>query len=1038
MLFQRRYVGFLSVLGFILGTLLGTFLVSLADAHAPVQLNTVSSVLNSDNQFRYWYANATMRTDSSIHGTSGVEDFADFKLPPARTNFTVAERSLRIGFMLLNEIDGANKDYGPNNKICCSGAGSHNHTMFNYTFPQDVPLTHVSVRLFVSTSQGTGEINITTTFHSDGGAEQAFNNTRMPCTGGSFSKVYPRDRLVTRRVQIFYDDTTCQTPGSTVYANGFSAWSADNKADALNGVSAQLEYLDWLVNRTAFRNTRLGNDFGIIFDQPIIPQGKSTMYIAGSTCGLVGTSLHPWFFDAWIFIGVPSTVKISFLGFAETEQEVMMGAFAFDNSGTPFATDIRGSGGSNSSPCAGVPWFSSENGVDVGLIYTNTEILGGGNWSAVGGSPRGIGCDACIDSGVPARQYAALLYHDSRSPINTISQDRAFNEEATGNFDITNVTLVSLGLRVTRADNARFIAPLNSTVSYGNALYMVIAARNTTATPQLCNANVSMLSAGKLVPLAWTRSSNGKSWDGFFIRACGWLLRDIARQESLPIGFATSTVPRRDYRGIISAETWPQAAVDADAGTGYEIFTITSFAGGGGQGRHSDTLQCAASAHDSVARPICFGNIDTGDQIGAEVGETKWRFNVSDASQSSKSPVKDAPDVRIQDAISGNSNITNATGHANISSLSNIVRWSFTKNSYRTEYSNFTNVPLTLPINFSVHITADFTKHASISCAFNVAQSQYDCELRQFNTSAEALEHRGICSDALDIRTNRCVSTPGGPSEARILILDCSRDVTGDNYIFATNNKTFSAWSITDSTGVSGTVRVPRLRDDGAKVCDEAKAIELRGAVLFGVIQSGTFTVTLTTPEYRTIKFSLDGIAQGTIIITPYLTACKRGVVSVCREFESTDKVEITFSNTSRNSELLGGDFTRFTLISVRDVSFVKARPGIASNIIGTGAILGAEADAASRALFGIIIMIFILVMFGAAYYKVTRDRKSGKGQMPPTAFSVPVGFMSFFFVGMLGLWPEWLMIALTFIALGIGAIAAIGFVNNRRGGNGE
>lgn len=1015
-----------------------------ANAHAPVQLDTVSSVLNSDNQFRYWMANATMTTDVSIHQSG---DGTNFTLPPKRSAFAAgtiafdaAEKSLKMAFMLLNEVPGINKDYGASNKICCTG--NHNHTVFNYTFTQDVPITHLSYRFFDATNLGTGDIIFTTTYHSDGGAQLAFNVTTHPCAGGSFSKVYPRDRLVVRRIQVFANDAACSVQTDwNLYSNGLSAWSSNNKDDALNGLSARLEYLDWLANRTSFRNTRLGNDFGATtFDEFIIPQGKSTVYIVGSSCGLSGTPPHPWFFQEWL--ESTPTLKIGLLGFAQTNSGgssgVILGAFSLDNTGSPIATRVRGSGGSDSSPCASTPWFTGENGADVGRIYTNTEVLNGGNWSSVGGNPIGLACPAgnvaCIDSGVAGPQYAGLLYPESRSPLNAVSQSLAFNDEATGNFDVTNVTLVSLGQRVTRADNARFIAPVNSTVAYGNAYYMLIAAKNTTATPQLCDGNTTLLSSGKLIPLAWTRSSNGKSWDGFFIRVCAWLLRDVARQESLPVGFATSTLPNRDYKGIITSDVWPQAAVDADSGTGYEIFAITSFSGGGGQGRHSDTLQCAASALDSTARPICFGNIDTGDQIGAEVGETKWRFNASDASQSSQMPVKDLSDVRIQDSISGNSNATNATGRANVSTQSHIARWSFTKSGYRTEYANITNVPLILPINFSVHMTANFTQQPSLSCVFNVAQSQYDCDLRQFNTSAEALEHHGQCTDALDIRTNRCTFTPGGV-KPRLLTLDCSRDVTGDTYIFAAKNKTFTKWSIVDSTGVSGSVRVPPV-NDGKKACDEEIALESRGVTLFDVIQSGTFTITLATPEYRTIKFTLDGITQSSIIITPYLTECKRGVISVCREFESTEKVEITYSNTSRISEL-SGELESFALISVRDISFVKARPGIASNIIGTGAILGAEADAASRALFGILIMIFLLVMFAAAHYKVTKDKRTGKGMLPPATFSAPVGIMSFFFVGMLGLWPDWLMIALTFIALGIGAIAAISFINNR-GNRGE
>lgn len=992
-----------------------------AQAHAPPITNLDGNVLRSDNALRFWARNSTLVTDVDQHATA----FNNFSLPLKRATFEQAEDSLSEIWTLFNDAPG--KNYADaNDKICCTG--DHNHTLLNYTFDGTAGINRVNYKLFAANSLGTGDINVTIATFDASDIALTTNNTRFSCASGSKDAAHAFNRVVAKRVRIFLNVSACQNPGTdyTVYANGITVWSTGNKEDAVHGTHEALEYADWLVNRTGFRNigATLPVNFGpTTFEQVLVSGGVQYYFTTGGT---EGCGIHPWHpLESWRGDGGgPASLTVEFMGFSSTERNVMVSAWRLDNTGPPTFLTLAGTGDPTGVGCSGASWWIGANGEDPGSLYTNTEILNGDNWTSISGFPLGQRCadvnTVCIDNGLTGPQYGALLYHRTRAVFRTVTQDRAFDIRAT--FDLTNATLVSLGFTATRADNTRFNIPINSTVAIGNAYYLVLAARNATATPNLCDPNMTILAEGKSVPIAWTRNSVGKSWDGFFIQACGWLLRDIARSERLPDiadshSYVTSSLPVKTYKAIITADLWPQSII------GETIFGIQSFRGSGGQGKHAEHVQCAASPVDFQTRPVCFGNIDTGNIIGADAGETTWRLTTSDASQSSNGLVQALGGVRVQDFVTVATNVTLANGTGTLNTSSSLIRFVISKAGYRTEYANFTKVPVSLELTFDMHLTANFNLHPSISCSFNVTASRYDCVLRQFNTTTEALEHHGLCSDALDVTTNACVFSPGGP-RPRILVLDCSRDSISERYLFDTSNKTSTRWTVQDSTGIRFTVFVPRNAADGAMSCDETLPLEERGFIAFAIIQSGTVTFTLNTPGFRTIRFTLDGLVQGTIIIQPFLADCALGGGAFCRAVSPTEQLQIRYVNETRLSTL-GGEVTQVSVVFVRDVVFVgdTTLPDIPSAIAKFGYGIGFRGSA-GPIWWGVIIFAFLFLAMLGLVVKL--------GVKPEAGIMGVMALPAFFAVAAMGLFPTWLVIL---IVLSIVLLAIMAFRRQLPGG---
>lgn len=1013
---MRHVVGF----GSFLAILAILYIAGSVNAHPSQFQMQTPGYLNSDNLFRFYAINSTWNTDNQNVSSEPFSLGGPSTIPlgerrRAEENYTFAKWTFHN---FLTDT----RSYSSVYQFCCRNSTT-NITAYNWTFPHDVFATNWDIRFLATNSIGAGTANVSMEILNSAGAIIESQYFTFTCAGGAFSDTHSFNRTALRSFRLKINMSQCGSLANwNIVSQGFALWSSGTAGDMAAYNNVALEYGDWLIERSITQGVPATGNFhdSNIFESVLINAGVTHIYIGGpaSPCENMWLPGNTSDVD-------PAFVTIDWLGVASASPATFasntdryLNVYRIDSL-VGFTLGLAGSGGAG---CNGMIFHSrTTTGIpnDAAILHGNLQV--NGNYSSLSGNPRAHRCDsnfAFCQSPNPVF-FGTLAWSNNRGPFFKLAQADLTKDILT---HFGSVQLASIGRTTTlKGDEPlRFQENIETENGFGNAYYLTLASLLSPSEAgnrfirRICNDNTTVLLGAKSIPIAWRDETfllNGSS-----MQVCAWLLTDYER--SLGVSpFFTGSIPTTQYVATFLDDTWAPCTLNisnVDAGcvpfaSRVPLYTISRWQETNDEGQRSELLQCRrkyapADALETTIVPICFANVDTGTTPGGSVGFTNWTMRTSDASQSSNANVTALGAVRI---VGPNNGITNSTGRTNIltDGLSE-VNWEFSRTTYRPEYINLTNVPPgNVPVVLDVHMTANFNLFPSLSCTFNGTGLQYECTLRQYNTTTEADENHGICPFALDLQTNQCITPVGGIS-TRIYIFQCSVESVTDLVIpIKDSDHINSVW-----TTVSGEIRlgsqVPfyplRINNTqkesiAIQTCSRNVEEELRGEPQFS-LSGNNVSIIIVTPKHRSLAFSLRDLRAGTVSITPVLANGQGTALA--------GELEITFTNVTRLSALSGQE-EFFTIVTVTDTFQIGPALGldIGSDLVQLANAIGFKGFSGR--------LLFVILIMGAVGYAMRA--------MPFMVIGI-VEALVFFAMAGFGFVETWVLITVILLLVVIGA----------------
>lgn len=577
----------------------------------------------------------------------------------------------------------------------------------------------------------------------------------------------------------------------------------------------------------------------------------------------------------------------------------------------------------------------------------------------------------------------ALAYPFSLAPLQAIPMEASAEEYpiSGGNFEFSDDIAVQTSassptLQTNNTISTQAIIPGDGT-HFGNAFLFQFVLQNTTGgfpgllCPQKILVNqieVDLFTAKQTI----RSGSQGVMW------GCFYLLEDHKRTLAIPLDgtnniMLTNSHPQEVFPVVIPSGNWPSIArpPNGAGGNGYVLRHISGFVQ-----NHTQAWQCNASNR------ICYGNVHTGgqDYYLGEGLSTQYNFLIRDATT-----LVGLNNTFVYETISQTLVATNSTGRVSVVINGDEVRFSFTKTGYKIAYFNATAGALGDVVNITINMVSDNDPRAGF---------RFECS-RTTDANGNLI---ATCTGNPSDNPDTCYTTtqPGQPS-----VTVCESDLGGGGkvHIFGCPNDITSGFAKITGVNVSDAVS-----DRGLVIAEDG----ICRTITTTIFSTTNFNLTFFKEGYRSLSF-------GTTEIVGQDVAWNVNMA----KGSGPGRVGVSFSNATKvqgNSTLVGGirvitltDLgADITLGGSDDPGLISSGNNVPVALVNMCDGLGFPGEV-GHAFCGLIFMFVIMFIFAAIFHHY--------GFAPQGWTFATVGIAFFLIEGMMGLYPQWLMVLIVLIS---------------------